>query len=482
VTAITRPSRLRGLVPRLVAINAVVSVIIIGLALVLALRIAGSVARNQSEKALAGAAHAFAAELVSVSSASAIAGVARSYLATGAISPGETVVIVIAGGPTLSSSRSTGILRLRPVSQEISGRARTGVAVTADSGNVMVLVEPILRDNRVVADYVVSESLTHELSQIHLLEVIIVSLGAAALVVSIVGASIILRRVARSVDLATKTALEISEGDTSRRLPVTGRGDEIDRLSRAFNSMISRVSGTLASQRALMGDVSHQLRTPLTVMRGNLEMLQREMRTRGVQVGSDEITAIEAEIGYMTDLVDRLVYLERLTQFGTDRVEPIDVRALILDCLTSVRVTADRDWQVDQLEDIVIEGDAAALRGALLNLCENAVHATQPGVRILLGATRGGLDEIIFYVKDEGPGVPPEAQSEIFKRFRREGAGGRGAGLGLAIVKAVAEAHGGRVDLVSEVGKGSLFAIVLPASLVVAVKGELHDTSGNGGR
>ncbi len=480
----TSRSRLRGLVPRLVAVNAVVSILIIGLALVVALRIAGSVAHNQSARALSGAAHAFAAELVPTRTPSQITSVARSYLATGAISPGETVVIVIKGGPTLTSGQATGLLGLRTVSREISGHTKSGIAVTAKSGHIMVLVEPIVRSNRVVADYVVSEPLTQELNQLHLLEVLIVALGVAALVVSVVGASVILRRVVRSVDLASKTAVEIADGDIARRLPVSGRGDELDRLSRAFNSMISRVSATLASQRALMGDVSHQLRTPLTVMRGNLELLERELEREGVTLGSDEISALEAEIAYMTNLVDRLVYLERLTQFGTETSQPIDLRALILDCFASVRVTADRNWTVDELEDVVIEGDAAALRGALLNLCDNAAHATQPGVTISLGARRGGAGEILLYVKDEGPGISPEAQREVFKRFRRQTSGGRGAGLGLAIVKAVAEAHGGRVELVSEVGRGSLFAIILPASreLTTRAKGELNGASSDGGR
>jgi signal transduction histidine kinase len=131
----------------------------------------------------------------------------------------------------------------------------------------------------------------------------------------------------------------------------------------------------------------------------------------------------------------------------------------------AARVLAERRWTLCEVPDAVVVVDGAKLRGALLNLVDNAVKATAPGDAIELGAR---VDpELVFWVADSGSGIAAGAQAEVFDRFRRAGPSGqKGAGLGLAIVKAVTEAHGGRVQLQSAEGKGTTVEVVLPASCV----------------
>ncbi|MHB8190038.1 MAG: sensor histidine kinase [Ferrimicrobium sp.] len=474
--------RLRGLVPRLVLVNAAVAFAVIFTALVLVLRLATATVTSQNTRALEGAAHAFAGLLVQNPTVASLTQAAHSYLATGAIGAGESVVIRVVGGTTLLSSSSvTGLLRIERVRNALAHPTSVGQVFQSEIGKVheLVLVEPIVRHGATVALYVVGESLYYANSQLGLLSHLVIALGIVAFVFEVVAASLLLRRIVRSVDTVTATAVEIAHGDLSRRLETSGRGDELDRLVEAFNAMIAKLASTMSSQRALLGDVSHQLRTPLTVMRGNLELLEREVERVHSGIGVEEMMALEGEIAYMSNLVDRLVYLERVSQHGVERPELVDVRALVSDCFASSQVTADRDWRLDAVVDAVILVDAASLRGAILNLLDNARKVTSSGTVIALGANRREDGELVIVVRDEGPGIDAAAQQEIFERFRRASSGGRGAGLGLAIVKAVVEAHGGYVELASELGQGSRFSIVLPSVLEVTLleQGSNDDTN-----
>ena len=252
-----------------------------------------------------------------------------------------------------------------------------------------------------------------------------------------------------------RAARSITESDLSRRISVRG-SDEIAQLGRTFNEMLDRLDIAFASQRAFMADVSHELRTPITVIRGHLETLGDDPRER-----REAIAIVEDELDRMSRLVDELLVLARSSRPDFLRVEPLDLDLLTHDLFAKASRLGDRKWRFDRTGIGLVQGDPQRLTQAVMNLAENAVHHTGEGDEIGLGSEITD-DEARIWVRDSGSGIDPAEAEHIFERF----AGGDrsdGAGLGLAIVRAVAEAHGGRVEVDSAVGQGARFTIVIPA-------------------
>jgi signal transduction histidine kinase len=226
--------------------------------------------------------------------------------------------------------------------------------------------------------------------------------------------------------------------------------DKVDRLRRALDR-----------QTRFIEDVTHELLTPLAIIRGHLELCGEDPRER-------EATAavVKDEIQRMTRLVDELRALaHRQCPDGLD-LELLDAGAVVQAVFDKVRGLASRDWQLESRSGGRLEGDRRRLEQALINLAHNAVQYTDEGDRITIGAA---VDErgARLWVGDTGPGVPADEHARIFERFHF-GAGGRrhpnSTGLGLAIVADIARAHGGRVELHSAraPGDGATFAIVIP--------------------
>jgi len=169
----------------------------------------------------------------------------------------------------------------------------------------------------------------------------------------------------------------------------------------------------------------------------------------------------------MRALVEQLLMLGHA--FEPDFIEPValDLRSLLADLMDAARVLAPRRWLLDPIPDLVLFVDAAKLRGALLNLVDNAVHATVVGDTIALGAELRADGGIALSVSDSGPGIPLEQRAAALTRFSRPGAqDSHGAGLGLAIVAAVAKAHQGAVEVGDSVWGGCRATIVLPRAVL----------------
>jgi len=255
-----------------------------------------------------------------------------------------------------------------------------------------------------------------------------------------------------------RTARQISETDLSRRIPVRG-GDEIAQLGRTLNAMLDRLETAFADQREFLADVSHELRTPITVIRGHLETLGDDPRER-----QEAVAVIQDELDRMNRFVDDLLLLVRASRPDFLRPEPLDLDLLTHDVFAKAKLLGDRSWVLEGTGIGLISGDSQRLTQAVMNLAANAASHTGPGEPIWIGSALGAREARIW-VRDEGPGIPSEEQRLIFERFARSHSvrGSSGAGLGLAIVKAIAEAHGGQVELDSTVGAGAQFTILIPA-------------------
>jgi signal transduction histidine kinase len=253
------------------------------------------------------------------------------------------------------------------------------------------------------------------------------------------------------------TARSISDSDLSQRIPIRS-GDEIGQLGHTFNDMLDRLETAFADQKEFLADVSHELRTPITVIRGYLDTLGDDPRER-----REAVAVIQDELDRMNRFVDDLMLLVRASRPDFLRPQRLDLDLLTHEIFAKARSLGDRRWSLDEFGVGIIEADSQRLTQAVMNLALNATQHTRPGDGIAIGSAISG-STVRLWVRDEGPGIAPAEQERIFSRFegRTGESGSGGTGLGLAIVNAIAEAHGGHVDLTSNLGDGATFELVLP--------------------
>jgi two-component system, OmpR family, sensor kinase len=272
------------------------------------------------------------------------------------------------------------------------------------------------------------------------------------------GAWLITGRVLAPVRALTEAARSISRSDLTRRIPVRGH-DEAAEMGRAFNTMLDRLEGVFRSQREFVANTSHELRDPLTICSGHLELLSDDPEERAAS-----IRLVMDELDRMGRIVDDLQVLADAEQPDFLLSTPIQLTTFTHELAAKAAALADRAWTLDASADGTIVGDRHRLTEAVMNLAHNAVQHTQPGDTIAIGTSLiGGAFRL--WVRDTGSGIAAADQGRIFDRFAR-GKGAhrryRGSGLGLAIVKSIAEAHGGHVELDSTPGQGATFTVVLP--------------------
>ena len=255
-----------------------------------------------------------------------------------------------------------------------------------------------------------------------------------------------------------ETADDISATDLSRRLPVTGN-DDITALTRTFNGMLDRLEGAFVGQREFLDDAGHELRTPLTVLRGHLELLDPD---DPAEIAETRELLLD-ETDRMARLVGDLILLAKSDRPDFLRLREVDLGSLTRDLVTKARGLGDRDWVLDGVAEHKLVADEQRLTQAVLQLADNAVKHTRDGDTIAIGSSyAGGVSRL--WVRDTGPGVPPEDRRRIFERFGRGAVppGDEGFGLGLSIVGAIARAHRGGVTVEDAEPPGARFVITLP--------------------
>ena len=281
------------------------------------------------------------------------------------------------------------------------------------------------------------------------------------------GGYFLLRQLLRTVGRITTTADELGRSSLDQRLGDQGRDDEVGDLARTFDEMLDRIQVMMQAQRRMLADVSHQLRTPLTVARGHLEVLGRSESGEPDEV-RETIDLVVDEISHMSDMVERLLMLGHAMDPEFLDIQRVDLRSLVGDCFSAANAIGDREFILAPVPDAVLLVDEAKLRGAVLNLIANAVNATTRGDSIRLEAVIDVADaEVRISVDDSGPGIPFEQRRRAMERFSRlDGSTTSGTGLGLAIVRAVSEAHEGRLEISDSPLGGARVSIVLPPSRI----------------
>jgi len=284
--------------------------------------------------------------------------------------------------------------------------------------------------------------------------------GLVAFLFASAAAWAIAGRVLSPLNHLATAAASIREDNLDHRISVEGSG-ELAELTESFNAMLDRVQGAFATQRAFLDDAGHELRTPITVIRGHLELADH-----GAPLPDSTRDIVFDELDRMARIVDDLLLIAKAERPDFIVPAPVDVSDLTGEILEKARPLGDRAWASDVDAVVVADLDRERITQAWMNLARNAVQHTRSGDRIVLfSAVVAGQLEL--GVQDTGEGVAPEDRSRVFDRFGRGGSVRRtrtdGAGLGLAICRAIAEAHGGHVELRDTPGGGATFVLCLPA-------------------
>jgi len=285
----------------------------------------------------------------------------------------------------------------------------------------------------------------------------------AFLVLATASAAILIRRALSPVKNVTATAQSIaSSSDLSRRVNYHGPKDEIGELAATFDRMIEQLDGLLRAQRNFVADASHELRGPLTVIRGNLDLLRRNLSEEDRQ---ESLRALEAEGARMARVVNDLLVLAEVESGPLEQQQMVSLKDMILDAQDrALPLAGDRKIVIRCQDDLWVNGDAHKLDQLVGNLVSNAIKYTPDGGTITLSLFQDG-EWARLEVSDTGIGISPEHLPHIFDRFYRvdkaRSRAGGGTGLGLAIVKGIALQHGGKVTVTSELGKGSTFTVWL---------------------
>ncbi len=311
----------------------------------------------------------------------------------------------------------------------------------------------------------VATSLEHVNRATRGLLITLLSVGAIGLIVSSVAGAALARRAMLPVERITGAAMEIYRTqDLDRRVDVRAN-DEVGRLGLAFNEMLDRLGDLFRSQQRFVADVSHEMRTPLTVIRGNVDLL----RAMGC-ADRESLDAISSEADRMTRLVSDLLLLSQADAGMLPmHCKPVDLAPLVTAVARSGNIVADGRVSVQAFVtgELVVHGDADRIKQVLLNLVENAIKHTPDGGAVRLAGTSTDAGMVLLSVSDTGVGIPEEDLPHVFERFYRvdksRSRAHGGAGLGLAIAKSIIEAHGGDIEVQSAVGAGTTFNVWLPS-------------------
>ncbi|HJR96806.1 MAG TPA: ATP-binding protein [Actinomycetota bacterium] len=371
-----------------------------------------------------------------------------------------------------TSARSFGLtdddaLMERLGSLDVSERER----VETEAGTVEYLAVPLpTREGDLRGVFVTAFFRDREAAAVSSAVLGAVEVGLIVLLIGSLIAWRIAESVLRPVRAVTTTARRISTGaDLTERLPVTGH-DELAELSSTFNGMLDELDEAFDIQQRFVDDAGHELRTPITVIRGHLDLMGDDPEERRAT-----LALIDDELERMHRIVNDLLILAKAERADFLRLGPVDLSELTKELLAKAEALGERAWRLGGVARGIVIGDRQRLTQATMQLAQNAVQHTAEGAEIEIGSqVLGG--EVELWVRDSGEGIPPEELDRVFDRFAR--GGGRrasdGAGLGLSIVRAIAEAHHGRVTVGSELGRGSRFSIVVPVDQPPVVPEEVE--------
>jgi heavy metal sensor kinase len=313
-------------------------------------------------------------------------------------------------------------------------------------------------------DLQISSSLTAIDHTLDLLRILLLSLVPLVVLIACAGGAWLSRRALRPVDAITAAARGISIENLSLRLHTPQTGDELERLTEVWNSMLGRLEAAVKTLSQFAADASHELRTPLAVIRTSAELALR--RARSPEAYRESLIEISQEADRMTRLVEDLLFLARSDARAAEMpMEPVDPAALLRKVCDELHGVADarhiRIRRVPPAREVFISGNPAALRRLFLVLIDNAIKYSVPESEVIVAiGTADG--HVSVTVQDSGIGISPADQPHIFKRFYQadKARAGEGFGLGLSLAESIVKAHTATIRVTSGQGRGATFCVV----------------------
>lgn len=385
-------------------------------------------------------------------------------------SPFETATtftaVFLAGGRRLNESPNLATFEGALDEAGLTATEPVFNTVVHDGQSLRVLTTPIyLREGqkRAIVGYLQIAQLLSNYDTFNRLVALCVFIGLAAISFSLLLVTWLTPPLFRPLEDMAAIARQISRADDlSRRVPDTGRNDEIGDLTQALNQTLERLEMLFRTQQRFLADVSHELRTPLTTIRGNLDL----MRRMG-EFDPESLDDIVAEVQRMTRLVNDLLMLARADVGGLPiEHRPVELDSLLIDVVRQLSLQEQAvKLELREVDQVCILGDPDRLRQLILNLADNGLKYTPAGGKVSFGLSKTEQTAHLF-VADSGIGIAEKDLPHLFDRFYRvDKARSRahgGTGLGLSIARSIVQAHNGNIHVTSELGKGTTFYVSLP--------------------
>ncbi len=360
------------------------------------------------------------------------------------------------------------VLPARTRAEVLQGKSFIGdTAVETAAGETMLLrswTHPVIKNGRLVYIVQVASPLTAIHSALIDLRLVLFVLLPLTISLTGIAGAFLARKALNPVDSMITTIRQITAQNLKLRIAIPDTRDEIKNLADTFNDMLGRLDKSLSAQQQLMQDISHEFKTPLTVLRGQLEVTLKKLRAP--EEYERVLNSSLEEIDKLSSIISDILVLARFdSKEARISLEEFDLAGLARDTLGAIKVLADQKditLALDGPEHGLVQADHTLMRRVLLNLLSNAVKFTPAGgqVRISLGQAAGG--NVTLSVSDTGAGIAPRDLPRIFDRFYCADKSHSSHGLGLSIVKSIIEAHKGTIEVTSVPSRGTTFTISLP--------------------
>ena len=344
----------------------------------------------------------------------------------------------------------------------LQGQTPLGTVSTEEGTKLRIIASPIIVQDEILI-LETGKSLKHVDDTMDRIRVGFIVAGLTAVFIALISGLLLARRAFSPVKRVTLTAKRITEhSDLTQRVGYKGPMDEVGHLAKTFDDMIERLRQVFESQEEFVQNASHDLRSPLAVLRMNLDLLAQNLSE---QDRKDSLRMMKEEAIWMTRIVDDLLFLAEVSTIATaQNQERVSLRDMVNDGVGTARQSGgNRRILTDIQEDLFTTGNLPRLKRLLANLLENAIKYTSEEGTIFVSLYRES-DMACLEVSDDGVGIEADDLPHIFDRFFRADKSRlreKGSGLGLAIVKAIAVQHGGTASAKSEVGRGSTFTVKL---------------------
>jgi heavy metal sensor kinase len=370
--------------------------------------------------------------------------------------------------PRLTSPRRSGL----PLSAEALRNAERGHATwetialrPGSEKSFRLLTLPVVKDHAMVNIVQVAMSLERVKATRASFVFVLLILAPVALAGSALAGYFLARRALAPVDAMAEAARRIEAEDLTKRIPAASTDDELGRLATVINDMLARLERSFGAARRFSADAAHELRTPLTILKGEIELALRSSQATP-EIRQSLASCLE-EVDRLNLLMEDLLLLARMESntlgSGPSAVNLAEVLADAAPALRELSAKAGNSCFIESAPPLWTQGYETLLFRLVFNLVENAIKYTPRGGRIEVSlAQQDGA--AVLEVKDNGPGIAPEAQEHIFDRFYRGDPAreGSGTGLGLALVQSIVQLHQGEIRVTSALGQGSSFRVRLP--------------------